>query len=168
MCVSEDMGEAATQGSLAVGEAQPAPPQTGWHLCSGCSLPLITLGKSCPSGCRVQPYGKLLTGDKRSPETRAQRNLAIIFPKMEPQAAGYQLSDASGTGRHKTGFPVMAPYSPRGLEGTGTHQKSLPALTHRSMVPQTSSRPSQSIPVPPPHFPLGFHPRGVPPRYPLP
>ena len=46
----------------------------------------------------------------------------------------------------------MAPYSPRGLEGTGTHQKSLPALTHRSMVPQTSSRPSQSIPVPPPHL----------------
>ena len=168
VCVSEDMGEAATQGSLAVGGAQPAPPQSGWHLCSGCSLPLITPGKSCPSGCRVQPRGKLLTGDKWSPETRPQRNSAIIFPRMVPQAAGYQLSDASGPGRHKTGFPVVAPYSPRGLEGTGTHQNSLLAPTHRSMVPQTSSHPSQSIPVPPPHFPLGFHPCGAPPRCPLP
>lgn len=160
MCLSEDVGEAATQGSLAVGGAQPAASPV-WM------ASLLRLQPPPHYPCRVQPHGKLLTGDKWSQETRAQCNSAIIFPKMEPQAAGDQLADASRPGRHKTGFPVVTPCSPKGLEGTRTHQKSLLALTHQSMVPQTSSRPSQSTSVPPPHFPLGCHPHGAPPRCPL-
>lgn len=167
MCLSEDVGEAATQGSLAVGRAQPSCGRG-----TACASPvwmafLLRLQPPPHHPCRVQPHDKLLTGDKRSPETRAQCNSAIVFPKMEPQAARDQLADASRPGRHKTGFPVVTPCSAKGLEGTRTHQKSLLALTHQSMVPQTSSRPSQSTSVPLPHIPLDCHPRGAPPRCPL-
>lgn len=158
MCLSEDVGEAATQGSLAVGGAQPAPPQSGWHLCSGCSLPLITPAESSP----VVSSSQGTNGHQRQGHSATQQSSS---PKWSPRLQ--ETSLLMPPGKHKTGFPVVTPCSPKGPEGTRTHQKSLLALTHQSMVPQTSSRPSQSTSVPPPHFPLGCHPRSAPPRCPL-